>query len=408
MVIVIVSNGVEVEDAEEMVRRLLESWRTGGSQVGGVAVLGCKVRHKRRVHSLDALVWTPYTCTVMEIKGFRSVQHGTLDPCDNGAWRVGGAVADLYSLGSAANPVAQAERYMYAVKKNFTPAGLPDWVHLLVVLAPLDDACLTITSSEINDGMFVVAASSDNDRDLRDYFTPDPGAKRRWSGEDLERAFGVLGLTQYLPGRQRLAQEGFSFARLPAETSAHPDGHNDPFAYRPAPMPPQPTLTSLPPAPRSRRSPLALPSTRANPGPSRPVGPPASDRGTRWQDADDPQPTPRRQLISASTTDQPRRPRVPLSERYPLYPAATPPAFAEPTARRWSQWPGMDTAISILAIIILAAALLILVACCGDARSATRTGGPMTPPAGQVQPSPAPPRPPPSTPNACMPFQAGC
>jgi hypothetical protein len=90
-VIVIVSNGVEVEDAEEMVRRLLESWQAGSSRVGGVAVLGCKVRHKRRVHSLDALAWTPCTCTVVEVKGFRSVQHGMLDPRDNGAWRVGGA-----------------------------------------------------------------------------------------------------------------------------------------------------------------------------------------------------------------------------------------------------------------------------------------------------------------------------
>lgn len=113
---------------------------------------------------------------------FRSAQTGVLDPRDNGAWRVDKVVADLYSLGSAANSVSQARDYMFAVKNHFTLARLPDWVELLVVLAPHRDARLTITSSQLNRGTFVVAAASEDDRALRDYFTPASGAKRRWSG----------------------------------------------------------------------------------------------------------------------------------------------------------------------------------------------------------------------------------
>ncbi|WP_280420862.1 nuclease-related domain-containing protein [Nocardia carnea] len=413
MVIVIVSNGVKTKRAEEMVRRLLESWQAGTSQVGGVAVLGCNVRSmdsETEVYNLDALVWTPHKCAVVEVKGFRSAQTGVLDPRDNGAWRVDDMVADLYSLGSAANPVAQAQDYMFAVKNHFTPARLPDWVELLVVLAPQRDARLTITSSQLNRGTFVVAAASGDDRALRDYFTPPPGAKRRWSGEDIQRAFGVLGLTDYLPDRHRLAREGFSFSPPAAQTPAHPGDQDDPFAHRPAPTRERPHITPPPPALGSRLSPPPTTSTPRSPATPAPVGPHSSDRGTsEWGDDGVEHAAPLRPFTPVPTVDQPRRPRLPVSERYPLHPAATPPAFTALTARRWSQWPGIDTAVSVLAIIILAA-LLVLVARCGDERAASRTGDSVTPPAGQVQPSPAPPppAPPARTPNTCMPFQTAC
>jgi hypothetical protein len=413
-VIVIVSNGVQPKSAEAMVGRLLESWRTGRDRVEGVAVLGCNVRSMReddRVYGLDALVWTPYACTVVEVKGFRSVQNGVLDPRINGTWRIGGADADLYTLDSAANPVAQGTDYMYAVKDNFTPANLPKWVNLLIVLAPRAEAHLTITSSQLKQGAFVVAATPDNDRSLRDYFTPAPGQKRLWSAEDVQRAFAILELDQYLPSPQQLAQEGFSFRRPPPAPLTHSPGQDDPFAPRPVPARPRLHFPLSPSIPRGRLSPLApVPASRlSSPAPPPgPVEPRAGNRGRQWTD-DDPEDVVLRDQPIPAFIEQPRRQRLSVDERYPLPPAAAPPPFAEPAPRRWSQWPGLDTAVSVLAIIFLAA-LLVLVVRCGDERSTPRTGDPARFPAGQIQPSPplSPPRPAPPTrtPVTCMPFQA--
>lgn len=407
VVIVIVNNGVEPDGAEAMIRRLLESWQPGSSRIGGVAVLGCNVRSGPNVYNLDALVWTPHTCTVVEVKGFRSVQSGVLDPRDNGSWHVDGMAADLYSLGSVANPVAQAKRYMYAVKNQFSPKGLPDWVHLLVVLAPLREAHLTITSAQLHPGTFVVAASPDDDRALREYFSAGTGAKPRWSGEDLERAFTALGLDDYVPDRRRLAEEGFPYRRLPVNTPTHTGDRTDPSAHHLDPTPPRLPISPAAPAPRN----APAPSFDSSTNPSELVEEhtnarnrrPHTEGGPRYADHAG-------QFSTAPAFDEPRRQRPPVSDQYPAQPAA-PPAFAGPAARRWSQWPGTDTAASISAISILAV-LLILVARCGAERATTRTDEPVAPapPAAHIHtsPPPMPSTPPAYTPNSCMPFQKRC
>ncbi|MGW5383990.1 hypothetical protein [Nocardia sp. NPDC003963] len=411
--IVVVSSEADPESTEAMVGRLLASWRTGSGGVGGVAVVGCNVQSmtKNRVYGLDVLVWTPYGCTVIEVKGFCSAQSGVLDPRINGTWRVGSAPADLYSLDSAANPVAQGRPYMYAVKDNFKAARLPEWVELLVVLAPLAKADLTIRSSKLTDGIFVVAAPPGNDRSLLEHFTPKPGDQPCWSGDDIQRAFDLLDLDEYLPSPDQLAHEGFTVPRPPTVAPKPIGSGDDPFA--PAPVPAtarrgmHPPLS--PPIPRGRLSPLTQPISGRSAADAPPgTAPPRADGrdARRWSD-DDLDDVFHARPVSDSI-EQPRRPRRPVGERYPSFPAAAPPPFTEPAARRWTQWPGLDTAISVLAIIVLAF-LLLMVVRCGSEASSSRIGDPARSPAGQVQPSrPVAPHqaPPPVTPSACMPFQA--
>lgn len=424
--IVIVGNGAELSPAEKVVHRLLTSWQTGNVRVGGVAVLSCNVRRRSGVssHELDALVWTPFGCTVVEIKGFRTVQHGTVDPRLNGAWRVGDAVADLYGLKSADNPVAQAKPYMYAVKNRLQRADLPDWVELLVVLVHQERAHLRIASPQLEDGVFLAAACPRRDRALREHFTAPPGSPRRWSGEHIQQAFHALELDDYLPARVDLAAEGFHFFDLSETTTTgvEVDEGGDPFGPLPAPTPQRIPSTSLwsprPPHHPAPAVPASPHSDTAEPEPSsmppRRAEDPEEDRWAARRPEDAPGPPATEQRTGhdqAYDLEHPRRHRPPISDRYPLYPPSPPP-FPVPAERRWPQWLDIESLISALLILPLAILLLVAMVRCGAEDTPTHTGDPVTTSTRQLPPPPAPQpavsAPPAHTPNSCMPFQANC
>jgi hypothetical protein len=420
-VIVIVCNDIQLSSAEAELRRVLESWQAGSTQVGGIAVLSCNVRGSREFvsHELDALVWTPHGCTVIEVKGFRSVQHGVVHPRLNGDWRVGEAVADLYKLGSSTNPVAQAKPYMYAVKNRFRAAGLPDWVQILVVLVPQPRAHLTITSSKLDHGIHLVEASSRTDLSLRRFFTPGPGSRRLWSGEDIEHAFYALELDDYLPERSQLTAQGFYFGSpVPIVETRAGEGAQELASPRAMPCPP--TLITPRSSPSVSRDDLASQRRdHAHLGHRSPVpadtGEDIRDSGRRATSGQSATSSP----LESAASNRGQRPalshavhaRRPDGERYLPVTAASPPPLPETALRRWPRWVENETLHSILAIIVLAAVLVALVTRCGGTAEPAHSGEPGIVPSEQARPSsPArtAPGPSSSTPEPCMPFQPNC
>lgn len=207
-----VQNTEALSGAERFVVRLLREWGTGTQTLGGVAVFQCHVPRVRRGRAagseIDVLVWTPRGCTVVEIKGFGSVQHGVLEVKVNGRWQVGGQPADVHAK-SAPNPLLQARKYMFDVKTLFQQHDLPSWIEMLVVLVPKTGSRITWSGAGMEPGTDLVLVRIGRSRPLLEYFRGSSAGPPRWTIDDVEQAFRVLELGDYLPTRAQLAAEGF-------------------------------------------------------------------------------------------------------------------------------------------------------------------------------------------------------
>lgn len=94
--------------AERIVVRMMESWR-GEYHLPGLAMFNVNVPDGRGgVRQTDALLWTPSSLAVVEIKGLTRHQHGTLEIPVNGNPRIDGEPAALHTL-SGASPVQQLQ-----------------------------------------------------------------------------------------------------------------------------------------------------------------------------------------------------------------------------------------------------------------------------------------------------------
>ncbi|MBM4509628.1 hypothetical protein GS421_11225 [Rhodococcus hoagii] len=115
-----VANEPDLSGAEQAVVGWIRSWQETAA-LPGLAVVNCRVPTRTGYRQVDAIVWTPYGCVVLEIKGFRSPQSGTLRVPVNAPWTVGGRPADLYTSRSSTNPLDQLETNCYAVKNGSAP-----------------------------------------------------------------------------------------------------------------------------------------------------------------------------------------------------------------------------------------------------------------------------------------------
>ncbi|NKV18253.1 hypothetical protein GS913_01365 [Rhodococcus hoagii] len=84
-----VANEPDLSGAEQAVVGWIRSWQETAA-LPGLAVVNCRVPTRTGYRQVDAIVWTPYGCVVLEIKGFRSPQSGTLRVPVNAPWTVGG------------------------------------------------------------------------------------------------------------------------------------------------------------------------------------------------------------------------------------------------------------------------------------------------------------------------------
>ncbi|MBF6215865.1 NERD domain-containing protein [Nocardia puris] len=111
--LLLVNQDTELSTAEQ---RFAE-WVGWSPAQPGVALLNVDVPHRGRSRQLDALIFTRQRCIAVEIKGFRSQQHGTLVVPPNGPWLMeDGQIADIYGNTYNHNPISQVRTNTLAMK----------------------------------------------------------------------------------------------------------------------------------------------------------------------------------------------------------------------------------------------------------------------------------------------------
>jgi hypothetical protein len=138
-VLLLVNEDVELSPAEQ---RFAE-WIQWSPAQRGVALLNVDVPAKGRPRQLDAVIWTQQRCIVIEVKGFRTRQDGTLVVPPNGPWLMSdGQVADIYGNGYDHNPIKQVRTNTLAMKNwasQVTHRGCFVYGLVLVMLLPGQD-----------------------------------------------------------------------------------------------------------------------------------------------------------------------------------------------------------------------------------------------------------------------------
>lgn len=240
----------ELSGVQRFVRRLVSDWGPGAGRTGGVALLGSPQQRSRRrsAPDTDLLIWTPYTCTLVVLADFGSVQHGVLTTGPTGRWQLGDGVADLRTGKSTPNPVLRGRKVRSELTALFRRHGLSEHIDVLVVLIPKTGSRITWTPPPPEDGIETVLVRIGRSEGLTEYFERSTTGPMRWRGEDIERAFEILGATRYLPDPDALGQEGFAVAPgSTAGTRAASGGSAEPVAStEPGPVAALSTTSGLP------------------------------------------------------------------------------------------------------------------------------------------------------------------
>ncbi|MFC4373621.1 NERD domain-containing protein [Nocardia halotolerans] len=214
--IVVVADETELEGAEQIVGAAI---RDPALRAGGVAVFRCHVPENRGGSvEVDALVCTPQTVTIVEVKGFTTRQEGTLATPPNGPWTIDGEPAALYHAARVPNPFVQVRRQVFAAKSLLQQTGIFGWVNAVIALVPQPGAQITIEETRIADGYRAVLVDRDDPSALHGYFDAETGRTVRLSVDDVGRVFAALNLGHLLPAPEALTAQGFPLALDPAVT----------------------------------------------------------------------------------------------------------------------------------------------------------------------------------------------
>ncbi|WP_084466196.1 nuclease-related domain-containing protein [Nocardia salmonicida] len=217
MVIVVVADESELEGAEQIVGAAL---RDQAFRAGGVAVFRCHVPESRGGSvEVDALVCTPQSVTIVEVKGFTARQEGTLATPPNGPWTIDGEPAALYHAVRVPNPFVQVRRQVFAAKSLLQQAGIFGWVNAVIALVSQPGTEITIEETRIADGYRAVLIDRDDVGALHDHFQAESGRTVRLSVDDVTRVFAALNLGHLLPSPDELMAQGFPAVLDPATTS---------------------------------------------------------------------------------------------------------------------------------------------------------------------------------------------
>ncbi len=152
---------------------------------------------------LDAVVWTPGACVVVDIVGLGTPMSGELEVPASGDWSVGGVRAALERV-EAGTPLTHVKGNYFAVKGRLKDAfGESVRVRGIVVLAPPPGSDVWPDRIQIDGTRDVVV-----DTGLDAFFGSMTGAPR-WSADGVRKAAEQLGLGAVLPTADALMAEGF-------------------------------------------------------------------------------------------------------------------------------------------------------------------------------------------------------
>ncbi|NUS92092.1 MAG: hypothetical protein HOQ36_06705, partial [Nocardia sp.] len=217
----------EMSGIQRFVRRLLTDRGPGAGQLGGVALLGPPPSRSRRrpVPATDLLVWTPHGWTLVVLADFGSVQHGVLSTGPTGRWLVDDDAADLRTGKSTPNPILRGRKLRNELATIFRRGGLSEHIDVLVVLIPKTGSRISWTPRPPADGTETILVRIGDSAELAGYFERAAVGEVRWRGEDIARAFEMLGAAQHLPDSDELQNEGFPSA--PGEVASGRSGSAD-------------------------------------------------------------------------------------------------------------------------------------------------------------------------------------
>lgn len=194
-------------NAERALIDWLRTWKEPGSP-HGVATLNVSLFHANRLYPLDAVVWTPTSCVVIEAEALTSNQQGVLRIPLNGPWTLDGEPAALEGR-DRRTPLERSREHTFALQEWLAARGLGQRVvHGLALIVPMRGTDVSVEQGW-SDPSFDVILGDDPER-LRHYFqTLAVSEKHLWTANDVAVAFRGLGILPYLPAPQELLQEGF-------------------------------------------------------------------------------------------------------------------------------------------------------------------------------------------------------
>ncbi len=199
--LLLINNASRLSPAEQ---RFAE-WIQWSPAQPGVALLNIHVPNRGHTHQIDALLWTPQQCVVVEVKGFRTRQDGVLRIPPNGPWRMAdGRVADIYGNDHGHNPMDQVFANTMAAKNQLSAStGRRRYVHglVLVMLLPGQDVP-SLDYGDLPRDTTIVVEDFDVFRYYLDTFSDDPV---QWSSDQVAEAIDNLGLEHLYDSRYQLA-----------------------------------------------------------------------------------------------------------------------------------------------------------------------------------------------------------
>jgi hypothetical protein len=191
--------------------RTLADWMsrwTGPGAAQGVVLFNVDLAGPNTTQPLEAVVWTPVCCVVIEVEQLAEFLNGELQIPLNGPWTVEGRPVRFAGFDER-TPLDQSRDSTFALQNWFAGNGLGQRsVRGVVLLLPPGESDLRL-SLRWTDPSFAVLLG-DTDSRLRDYFTFMPSdARETWTANDVANAFHALDLVDQLPGPDELLAEGF-------------------------------------------------------------------------------------------------------------------------------------------------------------------------------------------------------
>ncbi|WP_245550922.1 nuclease-related domain-containing protein [Nocardia paucivorans] len=194
-------------DAERVVVELLQSLQNLGAPYG-VAAVNCGFVHNEVQHRLDAVVWTPTGCVVIEVVTLPSQHGGTLQIPLNGPWQLSGQPLSLEDP-EGRTPLDRSRDHTFALQSWLADRGLGQRaVHGVMLIVPPYGSHLQI-EQRWHDPSFDVIAGDDSERLRHSFEVMARKESHRWTANDVAVAFRGLGILAYLPPPQDLLDEGF-------------------------------------------------------------------------------------------------------------------------------------------------------------------------------------------------------
>ncbi|WP_196812112.1 nuclease-related domain-containing protein [Nocardia sp. CNY236] len=172
----------------------------------GVALLNVDVPSRGRTRQLDAVIWTRQRCIVIDLKGFRSPQNGTLVVPPNGPWHMDdGRVADIYGNDDHHNPMAQVQTNCLATKDWASQViGRKRFVYGLVLVMLLPGQDVPFLDADAHPDMTDIIIE---DFDVFRYYLHRLGTYRaQWTADEVDSLLTRLGVEHLYADRTVIAE----------------------------------------------------------------------------------------------------------------------------------------------------------------------------------------------------------